>query len=246
MAARHIVDACRIENIDISEVNEVQKENGHGFVPFLKMLIKACPDDSGKYVHYSVTTQNIQQSAQLFVAKKVHEKFKTLVAEVLQNLAQIAMREADTVLPGRTHGRHAIPITFGFKAAVWIDEFQMALERMKQCESRVFRLMMNGAVGAFNSSGEAGRIVQRRMAERLEMTEMRVPSRNIATHKVEYVQVLSLLANCCHKIAEEVYSTSLEELAELSEGFSAGTVGSSTMPHKVNRGEGIRTSRSIN
>ena len=233
-AARDIIDACRIENIDISAVNELQKEIGHGFVPFLKMLVKACPEDSGKFVHYGVTTQNIQQSAQLLVVKKVHAKFKTVVEEILLNLTPIAVREAMTVMPGRTHGRHAIPVTFGFKVAVWIDELQMALERMKQCESRVFRVMMGGAVGAFNSSGEAGRIVQTRVAELLEMSEMRVPSRNIATHKVEYVQVLSLLASSCHKIAEEVYSTSLEEIAELSEGFSTGTVGSSTMPHKVN------------
>jgi adenylosuccinate lyase len=66
------------------------------------------------------------------------------------------------------------------------------------------------------------------------MNEMNIPSRNIGTHKVEYVQVLSLLANCCHKIAEEVYSTSLEEIGEVMEGFNKGTIGSSTMPHKVN------------
>lgn len=232
--AKKIIQSCRIENIDINTVNELQREIGHGFVPFLKMLVKACPADSGKFVHYGVTTQNIQQSAQLLVMKKVHVKFKTVIEEILLNLAQIATREANTVMPGRTHGRHAIPITFGFKVAVWIDEFQMMLERMEQCEKRVFRIMMGGAVGAFNSSGEAGRQVQTRMAELLGMSEMRVPSRNIANHKVEYVQVLSLLASCCHKIAEEVYSTSLEEIAELGEGFTTGTVGSSTMPHKVN------------
>lgn len=77
--AKKIILSCRIENIDINTVNELQREIGHGFVPFLKMLVKACPADSGKFVHYGVTTQNIQQSAQLLVMKKVHVKFKRLL-----------------------------------------------------------------------------------------------------------------------------------------------------------------------
>lgn len=232
--AKDIVDTCHLENIDITEVKRLQLEIGHGFVPFLKVLVNACPGQSGKYVHYGVTTQNIQQSAQLLVVKKVHNKFRMVIKDILMNLAQIASEEATTVLPGRTHGRHAIPVTYGYKAAVWIEEFLTTLERMDQCEPRVCTVMMGGAVGAFNASGENGRDVQRRVAELLDMQEMRVPSRNIATHKIEYVQVLCLLASCCHKIAEEVYNTSLEEIGEVMEGFKKGTVGSSTMPHKVN------------
>ncbi|EPM5457674.1 class-II fumarase/aspartase family protein [Salmonella enterica] len=232
--ASNIVNTCHLEKIDIAEAKRLQLEIGHGFVPFLKVLVNACPGQSGKYVHYGVTTQNIQQSAQLLVVKKVHSKFRIVVKDILMNLAQIAAEEATTVVPGRTHGRHAIPVTYGYKAAVWIEELLTTLERMEQCEPRVCTVMMGGAVGAFNASGEIGRDVQRRVAELLDMQEMRVPSRNIATHKIEYVQVLCLLASGCHKIAEEVYSTSLEEIGEVMEGFKKGTVGSSTMPHKVN------------
>jgi len=232
--AKLIAESCQLSNIDINKVKALQEEIGHGFVPFIKMLVKACPGESGKYVHFGVTTQNIQQSAQLVVVKKVHAKFKIVINDILRNLAKIASEEAHTVVPGRTHGRHAIPITYGYKAAVWIEEFLTAAERLSECEKRVFTIMMGGAVGAFNASGEEGRCVQRHVAHRLNMNEMNIPSRNIGTHKVEYVQVLSLLANCCHKIAEEVYSTSLEEIGEVMEGFNKGTIGSSTMPHKVN------------
>lgn len=232
--AKLIAESCQLHNIDINKVKALQEEIGHGFVPFIKMLVKACPGESGKYVHFGVTTQNIQQSAQLVVVKKVHEKFKVVIHDILQNLAKIAKDEAHTVVPGRTHGRHAIPITYGYKAAVWIEELLAALERLNGCESRVFTIMMGGAVGAFNASGEEGRKVQRHVAHHLNMTEMNIPSRNIGTHKVEYVQILSLLGSCCHKIAEEVYSTSLEEIGEVMEGFNKGTIGSSTMPHKVN------------
>jgi len=66
------------------------------------------------------------------------------------------------------------------------------------------------------------------------MYPMDVPSRNNQTMKLEYIMNLQLIASSCHKMAEEVYQTSLEEIAEVSEGFKEGTVGSSTMPHKVN------------
>ncbi|WP_251033200.1 lyase family protein [Bacillus sp. ISL-7] len=212
----------------------IQQKIGHGFVPFLKVLVKACDKESGKYIHYGVTTQNIQQTAQLLIMKRIHDKFLEVVGEILQNLAKLAEENKDTILPGRTHGKHAIPITYGYKVSVWISELLASVERMEEVQKRVFNVMMGGAVGAFNSSGKVGRKVQDRVAELLNMYSMDIPSRNISTHKVEYIMNLSLLASTFHKIAEEVYYTSIEEFGEVSEKFQSGTVGSSTMPHKIN------------
>lgn len=233
-AAEEIKKSAKIENLDLEEMDRIYKKIGHGFVPFLKVLVKACPDDSGKYVHYGITTQNIQQSSQLYILKKAHNKFMSFVGQILGNLGVLASDNRDTVMPGRTHGRHAIPITYGYKVSAWISEFISCYQRMAEAEKRVFQVMMGGAVGTFSSMPEVGIKVQRRVAELVGMYPMVVPSRNINTHKLEYMSNLALLANVCHKIAEEVYSTTLEEIAEVSEGFSKGTVGSSTMPHKIN------------
>ncbi|HWJ77981.1 MAG TPA: adenylosuccinate lyase family protein [Niallia sp.] len=233
-AASDIKEAAQIKNIDFEEMDRIYKEIGHGFVPFLKVLVKACPEESGKYVHYGITTQNIQQSSQLYIMKKVHSKFMNILAQILNNLSKLAIENKDTVMPGRTHGRHAIPITYGYKVSVWISDFINAYERMAEAEKRVFQIMMGGAVGTFSSMPEVGIEVQKRVAELVGMYPMQVPSRNVSTHKLEYMMNLCLLANICHKIGEEVYSTTLEEIAEVSEGFSKGTVGSSTMPHKIN------------
>ncbi|PAE14365.1 hypothetical protein CHH91_19985, partial [Virgibacillus sp. 7505] len=67
-----------------------------------------------------------------------------------------------------------------------------------------FQVMMGGAVGTFSSMPEIGINVQNRVAALVGMYPMTVPSRNINTHKLEYMSNLALLANCCHKIAEEV------------------------------------------
>ncbi|RAS72777.1 class-II fumarase/aspartase family protein [Priestia endophytica] len=233
-AAQKIQETAKLDNIDLVEMEQIQEKVGHGFVPFLKMLVKACDQESGKYIHYGVTTQNIQQTAQLLIVSKVHKKIKMVLADILKNLAQLAETHKNTVMPGRTHGRHAIPITYGYKVSVWISDLIASIERLNEASKRTFQVMMGGAVGSFNAFGEIGRDVQNKVAEYLCLGSMPVPSRNITSHKTEYIMALSLLSSTFHKIAEEVYSTSLEEIGEVMEGFTNGTVGSSTMPHKIN------------
>ena len=233
-AADHIMENARLECLDLEEMDRIQEKVGHGFVPFVKVLVHACGEESGKYVHYGVTTQNIQQTAQLCTAFRIHKIFMTYLADILEHLAVLAREHKDTVMAGRTHGRHAIPITYGYKVSVWISELLNAAQRMEECEKRVFQVMAGGAVGAFNATGETGYRVQKRMAEKLGMYEMPVPSRNISSHKEEYIMNLALLCNALHKMAEEVYYTGLEEFGEVSEAFQKGTIGSSTMPQKIN------------
>ena len=233
-AADHIMECARLECLDLEEMDRIQAKVGHGFVPFVKVLVRACGEESGKYVHYGVTTQNIQQTAQLCTAFRIHKIFKTFLADILKHLATLARENKDTVMAGRTHGRHAIPITYGYKVSVWISELLNAAQRLDECEKRVFQVMAGGAVGAFNATGEIGYRVQKRMAEKLGMYEMPVPSRNISSHKEEYIMDLALLCNALHKMAEEVYYTGLEEFGEVSEAFQKGTIGSSTMPQKIN------------
>ncbi|MCL2893982.1 class-II fumarase/aspartase family protein [Brenneria tiliae] len=233
-AAENIAANCKLERIDLAEVDRLLQQIGHGFVPVIKVLVNACDAESGKYVHYGVTTQNIQQTAHLYLVKRFHQQLMQFVDSVLLNLARLAKTHKDTLMAGRTHGKHALPITYGYKVSVWIYELLGAVERMQEAEKRVFTVMMGGAVGAFHATGEPGRRVQDLVAETLGMYAMPVPSRNAQVFRAEYISNLCLLATTLHKIAEEVYQTSGEEFGEVSEAFAKGTVGSSTMPQKVN------------
>lgn len=228
------IAARRLEELDLEEMARIKEKVGHGFVPFVKVLVKACGEEGGKYVHYGVTTQNIQQTSQLYTAKEVTAVYKSFLADILENLAKLAEDHADAVMAGRTHGKHAIPITYGYKVSVWISELLQGLERLEESEKRVFVCMMGGAVGGFNATGLVGRRVQERVAARLGMVPMDVPSRNMSQMKLEFIMNLCLLCNTFHKMAEEVYYTGLEEFGEVSEAFTPGTIGSSTMPQKIN------------
>lgn len=233
-AADDICAHARLECLDLEEMDRIKAKVGHGFVPFVKVLTAACEGEGKKYVHYGVTTQNIQQTAQLLTVKRADAVFRTWLADILDNLAALARDHASAVMPGRTHGKHAIPITYGYKVAVWSSELRQAVERLEQAGARTFSVMMGGAVGAFSATGETGMRVQRRVAEDLGMASMDVPSRMISSHKVEYIMDLALACHVLHKMAEEVYYTGIEEFGEVREGFTKGTVGSSTMPQKIN------------
>lgn len=232
-AARDIASR-KLEDLDLEEMARIKEKVGHGFVPFVKVLVKACSEEGGKYVHYGVTTQNIQQTSQLYIAEQVTKVYESFLADILTSLAKLAEDNADTVMAGRTHGKHAIPITYGYKASVWISELLQSLERLEESKKRIFVVMMGGAVGGFNATGETGRRVQDRVAEKLGMVSMDVPSRNMCQMKIEYMMNLSLICNTLHKMAEEVYYTGVEEFSEVCEAFTPGTIGSSTMPQKIN------------
>ena len=116
------IASVRLEDLDLEEMDRIKARVGHGFVPFVKVLVKACRGEGAKYVHYGVTTQNIQQTSQLYITKEVNRVFKSFIADILDNLGTLAGDNADTVMAGRTHGKHAIPITYGYKVSVYISE----------------------------------------------------------------------------------------------------------------------------
>ena len=234
MEAAEEIASVKLEDLDLEEMGRIKEKVGHGFVPFVKVLVKACRGEGKRYVHYGVTTQNIQQTSQLYQAMQIHRIIKGFLGDILDNLSHLAEQHADAVMAGRTHGKHAIPITYGYKASVWISELLQTAVRLEECEKRVFVVMMGGAVGGFNATGEIGVRVQERVAEKLGMGSMDVPSRNMSQMKVEYIMNLCLLCNTLHKMAEEVYYTGVEEFGEVSESFTPGTIGSSTMPQKIN------------
>jgi adenylosuccinate lyase len=154
--------------------------------------------------------------------------------DILHAMADLAERGADMPLPGRTHGQHAVPATFGFKVAVWIDELLRHVERFRQAEPRIFVAMLGGAAGTFASLGEQGPAVQAGIARLLNMTPMAIPARTIGDHHAEYLVLLGMLGATCGKIGREIYTLMKTEFGEVEEPVPPGTVGSSTMPQKRN------------
>jgi 3-carboxy-cis,cis-muconate cycloisomerase len=157
-----------------------------------------------------------------------------LIGETLTGMAALAERGAEMPMAGRTHGQHAVPATFGYKVAVWIDELLRHVERLQQAAPRLFVAMLGGGAGTFASLGKNGPLVQAGIARHLGFNSMQVPSRALGDHLAESVCILGLLAATCGKIGREIYTLMKTEFGEVEEPVPPGTVGSSTMPQKRN------------
>jgi len=233
-AADAIARAARLELLDRPRIDAGFARTGHTIVPLVWELSRVVGEPHGGWVHWGATTQNITQTGDLVVLRQAHRIFLQLIAGALEAMADLAERGADMPIAGRTHGQHAVPATFGYKPAVWIDETIRHVERLRQLAPRLFVAMLGGGAGTFASLGAQGPAVQGGIARRLGMRPMTVPARTIGDHLAENVCMLGLLAATCGKIAREIYTLMKTEYGEVEEPVPPGTVGSSTMPQKRN------------
>ena len=233
-AAEEIVRKCDLALFDRERLAEGFRRTGHTLVPLVWELARLCEGDAGNYAHWGATTQNITQTGDLLQLRRAHRIFLRQLSAIFAALADLAERSKDMALPGRTHGQHAVPATYGLKVAIWIDEFARHVERLTACEPRVFQALLGGAAGTVASFGDQGLEVQARMAAHLDMPAMAVPARSIMDHLAEHIMLLALLAASCGKFANEIYTGMKQEFGEVEEPISPGTVGSSTMPQKRN------------
>ena len=233
-AAEAIAKAAHLNLMDRARIDEGLARTGHTIVPLVWELSRVTGDEHGGWVHWGATTQNITQTGDLLVLRQTHQVFFRLIGEALAAMADLAERGADMPIAGRTHGQHAVPATFGYKVAVWIDELLRHVERMQQAAPRLFIAMLGGGAGTYASLGKMGPPVQQGIGRLLGFGSMTVPSRAIGDHLGENICLLGLLAATCGKIGREIYTLMKTEFGEVEEPVPPGTVGSSTMPQKRN------------
>lgn len=233
-AAQAIVRCAHLELLDRARIKEGYDRTAHTLVPLVWELGRVVGEKYGGWVHWGATTQNITTVGDLLILRKAHGIFRKTILDLLKSLAILAEQGKDMLMPGRTHGQHAVPITFGFKVAGWIDEILRHLERFEQASPRIFSVVNGGAAGTYASLGERGPALQEKLAEHLEMTSMAVPSRAIGDGLTENICLLGMLAATCSRMAREIYLLMKTDFSEVEEPVPEGTVGSSTMPQKRN------------
>lgn len=233
-AADAIATHAHLDLFDEDALHAAEVAAGHVMVPLVAALSDAAGPEDGGWVHWGVTTQNIQQSGDTVGVAQAHRILTGHLDRVLAILADLADAHAETRMAGRTHHQHAVPVTFGYKAAVWADVMLRHRDRLRECEPRLLVTPFGGAAGTYATLGRVGLEVQEGVATRLGLTAMAVPSRTNVDHLAEWVGVLALVAATAQTIAEEVIRLMSTEFGEVSEALSATDIGSSTMPQKRN------------
>lgn len=190
--------------------------------------------EHGEWVHYGVTTQDVVDTGTILQVKESLPLLRGWLVEVGQALAALAAEHRDTPMAGRTHYVQALPTTFGFKVAVWLDEVLRHLERLDAVASRVLTGSISGAIGTHASFVGRGREVEARTLELLGLAAPRISWQSARDRIAEYATVLGLISATMGKIATELSTLMHTEIGEVEEGFTAGKIGSTTMPHKRN------------
>jgi len=230
-------EICRKANLTAIDEQALAADIERTRAPILSLahfLGDACAGDAGGYVHWGATTQNVLQTGRTLLMRRAHAAFMVRFGDLLEKFAALAESSADTLTVGRSNRRHALPITFGFKVAGWIEELLRHRDRLVSAEPRVFLSLWGGAMGAMHAFGEHGPEINRRLAQRLGLYPMAVPSRAGTDYVAEYVLLLAMFGATCAKIAREFYTLMADEYGEVYESLGDGVVGSSTMPHKIN------------
>ncbi len=233
-AAAEITRQAHINQLDLPRLKQLIDQTVHPIMPVIRVLQQACAGDSGEYIHWGATTQDIMDTAMVLQIKEVLKIIEGRLADQAAILSESALKYRDLPMAGRTHGQHALPITFGYKIAVWLAEIDRHRERLEQCKARVLVGEFGGAVGTLASVSEHGLEIQQGMMKRLGLGVPLIAWHASRDNLAEFISILGLIAATMGKISHEVISLQRTEIAEVEEPFNEGKVGSSTMPHKRN------------
>ncbi len=221
--------------VRIERIKEIESKTQHDLMAVVKALAEVC-GKSGKYVHLGATSYDIIDTANALQFKQALDIVESDLQDIEKSLQGLARDKIRLVAVGRTHGQHAVPITYGLKFAIWATEVGRHLKRLSEGRERFLVGKMSGAVGTQASFGKSGPEIQDLVMKDLALQPAWVSSQIVQRDR--YAELMGLLALICtsmDKFAKEIRNLMRTEIAEVSEGYDdKSQVGSSTMPHKRN------------
>lgn len=233
-AADAITDAASVDRLDLKALAEATRNTGYPVVGLVKQLDAAAGGEAARWTHWGATTQDILDTALVLALLEGFVLIEADLDALITALAARAREHRDTVMAGRTHLQHALPVTFGYKCAVWLSPLLIVRETLEPVKVRLLRLQFGGAVGTLASLGDRGLDVMETLAEELGLAVPDIPWHVDRTSIAEVVSWCGLLCGALSKMATDVMLLMQTEVAEVFEPHEAGRGGSSTMPQKRN------------
>lgn len=232
-AAQAIARESSAERLDWELLRHETDNVGYPILPLVHQLVHQC-GEAGKYVHWGATTQDIMDTANVLQVRAALDLVASDLTELRGILRRLARTYRDTPMAGRTHLQQALPVTFGYKVAIWLAMFDRHQQRLAELRARVLVVQFAGAAGTLASLGTEGLKVQEALAAELKLgipaTTWHVARDGLA----EAVNLLALVTGSLGKVALDIMLMASTEFAEVYEPFVKGRGASSTMPQKRN------------
>lgn len=216
---------------------------GNVVIPLVEQLATrtgAIRAEASGHVHVGATSQDILDTALVLQIRDAWKQLEAALDRAAGHAARLARAHAATPMAGRTWLQQATPVTFGLKAADWLDALERARMRVGVAVSEANVVQIGGAAGTLTAFGPNGPAIVRHLAAALEM---RAPLRPWHTTRDRIVEVAAAFGIACGtaaKIARDVTLLAQPEVGEVSEGSAPGHGGSSSMPHKRNPVDAVR------
>jgi 3-carboxy-cis,cis-muconate cycloisomerase len=236
-AVAPIGHACRAELYDPDELAAAAAEAGNPAIPLVRALTRRVAEadaEAARHVHWGATSQDAMDTGLVLQLRRYLQGLEETLDGLGAALAGRAKAERDTVMAGRTWLQQGPPVTFGLKAAGWLDTLDRQRERLAELKPRLLTLQFGGAVGTLAARGDRGLAVARRLAADLDLALPAIPWHGARDRIGEIAAWLGLLTGGLGKIARDLSLMMQSEVGEASEGGAEGRGGSSTMAHKRN------------
>jgi adenylosuccinate lyase len=233
--AEKIMAVALVKHVQLSRIKEIEREIKHDVMALVRAMSEAC-GTSGGCVHLGVTSYDIVDTANALQLKEALGLIERRLDELEKVLMDKALQYKETIMIGRTHGQHALPITLGFKFAVWMREVSRHADRLGQCKERILVGKMSGAVGTQAGLGSHAMRIQELVMQRLGIKAADISTQIVQRDRhAELVCMLASIVSSLENFATEIRELQRPEIGELFESFEAEKqVGSSTMSHKRN------------
>lgn len=219
--------------LDIPALKHEAENVGYPILGLVRQL-SAKLGEAGRYVHWGATTQDIMDTGTVLQIRAALQIVERDMAAVSAALSALATKYRNTAMAGRTHLQQALPITFGYKCAVWLSMMDRHAARLTELKPRVLVAQLGGAAGTLASLGDKGLDVRREYARELKLGNPPITWHVARDTVVEAVQFLGLVTGSLGKVGFDMMLMMATEIAEAFEPFATHRGASSTMPQKRN------------
>ncbi|HET9770614.1 MAG TPA: adenylosuccinate lyase family protein, partial [Acidimicrobiia bacterium] len=233
-AADEIIRRALVENLDLDYVSEQTRVTEHSTLGLIRGVQRVVSEEAGEWFCYGATVQDVSDTWAALVMRDLGRIVERDLAAVESALRKLARRHRATPIAARTHGQPGLPVTFGYKLAVWAAEIRRHRERLGDGATRWLVGQLGGAAGTGSLWGGQRRPLQERFCELLGLSTPEGPWISARDRTAEFGSVLAMICATLGKIGNEVLELQRPEIGEVSEPFTPGVVSSITMPHKRN------------
>jgi 3-carboxy-cis,cis-muconate cycloisomerase len=232
-------DAIAAATVGLDDLGVAARASGNPVVPLVEAL-RAAVGEAGRWVHHGATSQDILDTAAMLVARRALGPVVAELDAVAGSCAALAREHRATVMAGRTLLQQAVPVTFGLKAAGWLDGVARARGRLRELRGGL-PAQLGGPAGTLAGFGDRGPAVLGGFAERLGLAEPPLPWHGARGRVAELGAALAVAAGAVEKVALDIALLAQTEVGEVAEAAGGGRGGSSSMPHKRNPVGAVRS-----